>query len=109
LLRATDGEAVTFMVGTKFPVVNSTFTNVAVSSAGQTQIGNTPQFTYVDLGVVLKTTPHYHSDGRVTLLMDLSIQALGTQQINSIPDILTRSYKGTITVNDGEPSAIMGL
>ena len=109
LLRATDGEAVSFMVGTKFPVVNSTFTNVAVSSAGQTQIGNTPQFTYVDLGVVLKTTPHYHADGRVTLLLDLSIQALGTQQINSIPDILTRAYKGTITVNDGEPSAIMGL
>jgi len=109
MLRATDGETVNFMVGTKFPVVNSTFTNVAVSSAGATQLANTPQFTYVDLGVVLKTTPHYHADGRVTLSMELSIQALGTQPINSIPDILTRSYKGTITVNEGEPSGIMGL
>jgi general secretion pathway protein D len=109
LLRATDGEAASFMVGTKFPVVNSTFTNVAVSSAGQAQIGSTPQFTYVDLGITLKTTPHYHSDGHVTLLLDMSIQALGTQQINSIPDILTRSYKGAITVNDGEPSVIMGV
>ncbi|HEY7402128.1 MAG TPA: type II and III secretion system protein [Candidatus Angelobacter sp.] len=109
LLRATDGEAANFMVGTKFPVVTSTFANVAVTSTGQqAQIGNTPQFTYVDLGVTLKTTPHYHADGRVTLLMDMAIQALGTQQINSIPDILTRSYKGAITVNDGEPSVIMG-
>ncbi len=108
-LRATDGEAATFMVGTKFPVVNSTFSNIAVSAAGQTQIGNTPQFTYVDLGITLKTTPHYHSDGHVTLLVDMSIQSLGTQQINSIPDILTRSYKGAITVNDGESSGIMGL
>jgi type II secretory pathway component GspD/PulD (secretin) len=108
-LRATDGEAVTFMVGTKFPVVNSTFTNIAVSAAGQTQIGNTPQFTYVDLGITLKTTPHYHTDGHVTLVVDMSIQALGTQQINSIPDILTRSYKGSITVKDGESSGIMGL
>lgn len=107
-LRATDGEAATFMVGTKFPVVNSTFSNVAVSTSGATQIGNTPQFTYVDLGITLKATPHYHSDGRVTLLLDMAIQSLGTQQINSIPDILTRSYKGTITVSDGEPSVIMG-
>src|SRR5262249_29491299 len=51
---------------------------------------------------------HYHADGRVTLLLDMAIQALGAQQINGIPDILTRSYKGVITVNDGEPSAIMG-
>src|SRR5262249_7503502 len=109
VLRATDGEVVNFMVGTKFPVVNSTFSNVAFSSSGQTQIGNTPQFTYVDLGVVLKATPHYHSDGRVTMLLEFSIQALGTQQLNSIPDILTRSYKGAITVADGESTAIMGL
>jgi type II secretory pathway component GspD/PulD (secretin) len=107
-LRATDGEAATFQVGTKFPIVNSTFTNVAVSTQGQVQIGNTPQFTYVDLGITLKTTPHYHSNGDVTLAMDLAIQGLGTQQFNSIPDITTRGYKGTITVGDGEPSVIMG-
>ncbi len=108
ILRATDGEAATFQVGTKFPVVNSTFSNVAVSTQGQVQIGNTPQFTYVDLGITLKTTPHYHSNGDVTLLLDLAIQGLGTQQFNSIPDITTRGYKGTITVGDGEPSVIMG-
>jgi len=42
------------------------------------------------------------------MLLDMSIQGLGTQQFNSIPDITTRSYKGTITVGDGEPSVIMG-
>ncbi|HWF04599.1 MAG TPA: hypothetical protein VHA06_12990, partial [Candidatus Angelobacter sp.] len=108
-LRATDGEAASFIVGERFPVVNSTFTNVAFSSTGQTQIGNTPQFTYEDLGITLKTTPHYHSNGDVTLLVDLKIQGLGTLQINSIPDITTRSYVGTITVQDGEPSMIMGM
>jgi type II secretory pathway component GspD/PulD (secretin) len=107
-LRATDGEAATFRVGTRFPIVNSTFTNVAFSSAGQTQIGNTPQFTYEDLGITLKMTPHYHSDGDVTLVLDLAIQGLGTLQLNSIPDITSRTYKGTITVEDGSPSVIMG-
>jgi general secretion pathway protein D len=108
ILRATDGEAATFQVGTKFPVVQSSFSNIAVSTQGQVQIGNTPQFTYVDLGITLKTTPHYHSNGDVTLLLDLVIQGLGTQQFNSIPDITTRGYKGTITAGDGEPSVIMG-
>lgn len=108
-LRATDGEAASFIVGERFPVVNSTFTNVAFSSSGQTQIGSTPQFTYEDLGITLKVTPHYHSNGDVTLLTDLKIQGLGTLQINSIPDITTRSYNGTITVQDGEPTMIMGM
>jgi general secretion pathway protein D len=107
-LRAMDGEAATFRVGTRFPIVSSTFTNVAFSSRGQTQIGNTPQFTYEELGVTLKTTPHYHSNGDVTLVLDLAIQGLGALQLNSIPDITSRTYKGTITVKDGEPSVIMG-
>jgi general secretion pathway protein D len=108
-LRAIDGEAATFRVGTRFPIVNSTFSNVSLSSRGQVQVGNTPQFTYEDLGITLKATPHYHSNGDVTLVIDLKIQGLGTLQINSIPDITSRSYVGTITVHDGEQSVIMGL
>lgn len=108
-LRAIDGEAATFRIGTKFPIVNSTFSNVAVSTRGQIQVGNTPQFTYEDLGITLKATPHYHSNGDVTLAIDMKIQGLGTQQINSIPDITSRSYVGTITVHDGEQSMITGL
>ena len=72
-------------------------------------MGNTPQFTYVDLGITLKATPHYHSNGDITLLMDLKIEGLGTLRINSIPDITSRSYSGTITVHDGEQSVMMGL
>jgi len=108
-LRATDGEAANFLVGERFPIVTSTFANVAISAAGQTQIGNTPQFTYEDLGISMKTTPHYHSNGDISLLFELKIQALGTQLINSLPDITSRSYNGTITVQDGEPSVIMGM
>jgi general secretion pathway protein D len=107
-LRATDGETATFRVGTRFPIVNSTFTNVAFSSRGQTQIGQTPQFTYEELGITLKMTPHYHADGDVTLVLDLAIQGLGALQLNSIPDITSRTYKGTITVEEGSPSVIMG-
>jgi general secretion pathway protein D len=109
MLRTIDGEAATFRVGTRFPIVNSTFSNVAFSSRGQISIGNTPQFTYEDLGITLKTTPHYHSNGDVTLVVDLKIEGLGTLQINNIPDLTSRAYSGTITVHDGEASVIAGL
>lgn len=109
MLRTIDGEAATFRVGTRFPIVNSTFSNVAFSSRGQVSIGNTPQFTYEDLGITLKITPHYHSNGDVTLVVDMKIQGLGTLQVNNIPDITSRTYSGTITVHDGEASAIAGL
>lgn len=107
-LRSMDGEASSFLVGTHFPIVTSTFTDVAVSSTGASQLGNTPQFTYEDLGISLKTTPHYHSSGDITLKLELQIEGLGTLQVNSLPDITKRSYEGTITVHEGEPSAIMG-
>lgn len=109
MFRTIDGEAATFRVGTRFPIVNSTFSNVAFSTRGQVSIGNTPQFTYEDLGITLKITPHYHSNGDLTLVLDMKIQGLGALQLNNIPDITSRSYSGTITVHDGEESVIAGL
>lgn len=108
-LRATDGEPAIFRNGTKFPIVNSFFTTIASSNAGQAIVGNTPQFTYVDLGVSLKTTPHYLSGGFVKLDLDLEISALGAVSINNIPELTSRSFKGNITVREGEPSVVAGL
>jgi general secretion pathway protein D len=107
-MRASDGESSTFRVGTKIPIVNSTFSAVAFSNKGAASIGSTPQFQYEDLGLTLKATPHYHSNGEVTLKLDMKIAGLGTQQFNNIPDITTRSYEGSITVIGGESSVLMG-
>jgi general secretion pathway protein D len=96
-------------VGTKFPIVNSFFTTVGVSNAGRAVVGSTPQFTYVDLGLSLKTTPHYHSDGDIGLEFELEISGLGTSSFNSIPDITSRSFKGSINARDGEPSVVAGV
>ena len=108
-LRAIDGEPAIFRNGTKFPIVNSFFTTIASSNAGQAVVGNTPQFQYVDLGVSLKTTPHYLSGGLVKLDLDLEISGLGSASVNNIPELTSRSFKGNITVRDGEPSVVAGL
>lgn len=108
-LRAIDGESALFRVGTKFPVANSFFSTVGVSNHGQALIGNVPQFTYVDLGLSLKTTPHYLSGGMVRLELELEIAGLGATTLNGIPDITTRSFRGDITVRDGEQSVVAGV
>jgi general secretion pathway protein D len=82
---------------------------VGVSNQGQALIGNIPQFTYVDLGLSLKTTPHYLSGGLIRLEFELEIAGLGATTLNGIPDITTRSFKGDITVRDGEQSVVAGV
>jgi type II secretory pathway component GspD/PulD (secretin) len=107
-MRAMDGEASMFRVGTKFPVLSSSFNAVALNSRGQTSLGITPQFQYVDLGLTLKITPHYQSGGDIKLDMDLEIEGLGAQSFNNVPELTSRSFKGNITVREGDPSVIGG-
>lgn len=108
-LRAMDGEPATFRAGSKFPIVTSTFNTIAISTKGAAQLGSTPQFQFVDLGVTLKATPHYHADGDIRLDLDFEVQGLGATSVNNIPDLTTRTYKGNITARDGEPSVVAGL
>ncbi len=108
-LRAMDGEAATFRVGSKFPIVSSTFNAVAISNKGAAQVSSTPSFTFTDLGVTLKTTPHYHSDGTIRLDIDFEIQGLGATSINNVPELTSRTYKGNITVREGETSVVAGM
>ncbi len=108
-LRSLDGEAATFRVGTKFPIVSSNFNTVAFSARGSVSAGSIPQFTYIDLGLTLKITPHYHADGEVKLDFEMEIQGLGAQSFNNIPELTTRSFKGNITAMEGEPSVVTGL
>jgi general secretion pathway protein D len=108
-LRAVDGEAAMFRVGSKFPVVSGNFNTVAVSARGAISAGNVPQFTFVDLGLTMKVTPHYHADGDVKLDFELEVLGLGAVTFNSIPELTTRSFKGSITAAEGEPSVMMGL
>jgi general secretion pathway protein D len=107
-LRALDGESATFKVGSRFPILTSTFSNVAFSNRGSAVVGNTPQFQYYDLGLTLTAKPHYQSSGDVRLDLQVEIIGLGAASLNSIPELTTRSFKGNITAKEGEPTVIMG-
>lgn len=109
-LRATNGNAATLMIGTRFPISLGSFTNVSITTTGQPQVGSAfPQVQYEDLGLMLKATPRLQSDDNINLELELQIKGLGTQQFNGVPVITNRDYKGSITVKEGEPSEIAGI
>jgi Flp pilus assembly secretin CpaC len=109
-LRAMDGESATFRLGSRFPILTSSFSSLSLSSQGRLGLttATTPQFQYQDLGLKLTTKPHYQSEGDVKLDLELEIVGLGAASLNNIPQLTDRSFKGNITVKEGEPSVIMG-
>jgi general secretion pathway protein D len=108
ILRAIDGEKVTFKVGSRFPLVTATFSNVAITGQSAALVGNTPQFQYTDLGLTLNIKPHYQINDEIRMDFEFEVQGLGTASVNNIPELTTRSFKGSITVKAGEPSVITG-
>jgi type II secretory pathway component GspD/PulD (secretin) len=113
-LRASQGEAATFRVGDRIPVLTGSFTSIlSALPGGQSVAGRglspiVPSFNYEDLGITLKATPQVGADSMVTMQLDMAIKALGGATINDIPTISNRQYVGTITVRDGETSVLAG-
>src|SRR5262249_36154021 len=103
-LRVTDGETATFRLGDKFPILTGTFSSLGVDAKGNPVQASSPQFQYQDLGLTLKTKPHYLSSGGVKLDIELEIVGLGATSVNNIPILTNRSFKGNITSRDGEAS-----
>ena len=118
LLRAGQGKAATMKVGERYPIVSSLFSATSAASSLLSTLGvgstassatiPTPQFSYEDLGLTLKATPHVHGK-LVGLEYELAVRALGATEANGLPDITNREMKGEISTDDGEAVVIAGL
>ena len=130
-LRVLDQEDATFRSGTRYPIVTSTYSNLTGASLGiggisspglstalqnlginsaalqSTTSQTIPQVQYEDLGLTLKATPHILQNQDVTLKIDLKIEALSGQTLNSNPVLNSRQYQGSITLLPGESSEIV--
>jgi len=113
-LRAADGTPATFMIGTRFPVLNAIFSPIFNTPALAQVIGNNsfiapfPSFTYQDLGITLKATPKVHDAGEVTLALEASMKGLGGTSLNGIPILTNREYNGSVRLREGESAMILG-
>ena len=124
-LRALQGNQATFRYGTRYPVMNASYSsllpnlpaqltgaagasaaNAAANTAGS--LATFPSFSYEDLGITLKAKPHVHGASEVRLELEMELQALGSEVLNGVPTITSRSFKGTITVANDAPAVVAG-
>jgi type II secretory pathway component GspD/PulD (secretin) len=125
-LRIGDRQEATFREGEKYPIVTSTYSTglstaastlssatingVSVASLLSQYTGGTsttiPQITYEDLGVTLKAKPAIEKSGRISMTLDLKIEALSGTTLGGNPVLDSRQFTSGLTVADGE-SAMM--
>lgn len=123
-LRAAQGNTATLLIGTRFPVLTSTFALPSQTTNTNVGLANFPTFNYEDLGITIKAKPQVHlyspqdqnwRDLRgpdvapeVTLDLDLAIKALTGASFNTVPVISNREYKGMVRLRDGESALVIG-
>ena len=115
-LRASEGDIAILKVGTRFPILNATFSPILNSAALSSVIADNsfraafPSFQYQDLGLVVKATPHVHSGSSdISLLLDLQLSTLGATSLNGIPLLSNRQYTGAITLKEGQTAVVAGM
>ena len=129
-LRVLDQEESTIRAGTRYPIITSSYSNLAgsslaipglssagVSSAlaglgvGSSSFNNTgqviPQVQYEDLGLTLKVKPYIQKDRDVTLNFDLELESLAGSSINNIPVLDNQQYKAITTLKQGETALVV--
>jgi general secretion pathway protein D len=123
-LRVSDRKDGVFRVGTRYPITTSTYTSGITGSssalAGVTINGvsassllnqatsiTIPQIQYEDLGLTLKATPAVQRSGRISMKLDLKIEALAGSAINNIPILGSRQFVSEVTVADGESAMLL--
>ncbi|HEV2112661.1 MAG TPA: hypothetical protein VGR50_00855, partial [Terriglobales bacterium] len=114
-LRAANNTSASLLVGTRYPVLTSSF---QVSFGAASGLATPPIFSYQDLGVSLKAKPQVNLTpalitgqqnlAEITLDLELSVKALGSLSFNNIPVISNREYKGSVRLREGEEALVLG-
>ncbi len=113
-LRASQANPATMLIGSRYPILNSTFSPIYNTPAIAQVIQNNsyiapfPSFNYEDLGLKVKATPLVQGTD-VRLELDIEFKNLSGQALNGVPVIGNRTYTGTIAIRDGEAGVVAGI
>ena len=106
-VAVSNRQTANFHVGDKYPIASSLYTGF---NSGAASIYNpAPQITQEDLGLILKLTPHVNGDGAIDLTVEAEFKSLGTQTFNSVPSVAERSFKGEVSLREGEWAILAGM
>jgi hypothetical protein len=123
-LRAQSGKVANFKFGERYPVVTAQYSAASATSSLLAKLGVSaaalagftggsttvpaPQFTYEDIGLVLKATPRLHGE-LVTLEYEMTLRSLEETTVNNLPIMNNRDMKGVISTLNGQPIVIAGM
>ena len=114
-LRASQEKDATFKLGSRYPILNASFSPISNSAAISQVIGNQsfvapfPSVNYEDIGLNIKAKPLVHGNSDVALDLEIQFRTLGAASVNGIPVIANREYKGGILLKEGEPAVVAGM
>ena len=130
-LRLLDQEEGTVQIGERYPIVTSSYSNLATSStsiAGISTAGlsstlsslgislaslqasasaTVPQVQYQDLGLTLHATSRVQQQQDVSLKIDLQLSSLAGQTLNGNPVLNNRQYQSIVTLKPGEKTLVV--
>jgi len=114
-MRGSHDRDTTLKVGSRYPILNASFSPIFNSQAIAQVIGNQsftapfPSVNYEDIGLNVKIKPSVTGNSDVNLQVEMQVRVLGTVSFNGIPVISNREYKGGIALKDGEPAVVAGM
>jgi general secretion pathway protein D len=115
LLRAQDGQPVSFFLGDRFPVTIGRLTPTVLDPRlapllGQAQLqAPYPAFQFEEIGLKVSATPRMHPSGEVTLQLEIEIRSLTGEELNGIPVISNRRLQQTVRLRQDESSLVSGI
>lgn len=102
-----DRATANFHIGDKYPIASSIYTGFQATAGS---IYNpAPQITLEDLGLVLKITPHVNGNSDIGIDVEADYKSLGNQTFNTVPAIAERSFKGNVSLREGEWAILAGI
>jgi general secretion pathway protein D len=107
-VRSVDSQPVTLHVGEKYPVITQGYFGGSTSQQG-TVYQPPPSFTFEDLGVKVKVTPHVHGVDGITLAVETSFELLTGAAVNGIPVIGRREINNQVRLLEGEWAVVAGI
>jgi hypothetical protein len=106
-LVTLDGQPASFHVGDRYPIQSNVYIG---NTSGTGQVFTPPPtFTFEDLGLVLKITPHVHGMDEVSLEVNAEFKLLGAAAVDGIPIISNRKFESKVRVGNGEWAVLAGL
>jgi hypothetical protein len=76
---------------------------------GGTSYAPPPAFSYEDLGLVIKATPHIHGAESVELELEVTNKLLTGASLDGVPEISQRALHTMVDLHEGEAAVVMGL